>query len=185
MIKLETERLILRTGTAEDAPHLHQYYTENLEFFSEYSPDYPFPIKFLPFHVRWLELEEQQLKDKARIRFYLYMKGATNEDQIVGDFCFGQVSWGGFLSCSLGYKMHQDFTGQGLCTEAIEAGIKYLFEQWKLHRIEASIMPANLGSVRIVEKLGFQYQGLAPKFLKIGGNWEDHGQYVKFNPEVE
>ena len=83
-----------------------------------------------------------------------------------------------FCSCFLGYKVDQRFNGLGVATEAIAASNRYLFEVFGLHRIEANIMPSNLASQRVVEKLGFEQEGLAKAFLKINGKWEDHYRYA-------
>ena len=58
--------------------------------------------------------------------------------------------------------------------EALRAAIVIIFKELKLHRIEANIMPRNRHSMNLVKKLGFEYEGLAKKYLKINGKWEDH-----------
>jgi ribosomal-protein-alanine N-acetyltransferase len=46
-------------------------------------------------------------------------------------------------------------------------------------------MPRNARSRRVVEKLGFADEGLATKYLKINGVWEDHIHYVMLNLALE
>jgi ribosomal-protein-alanine N-acetyltransferase len=70
-------------------------------------------------------------------------------------------------------------------TEALERAISFAFEDMRLHRIEANIMPKNARSIRVVEKLGFVNEGLSRKYLKIAGSWEDHIHYVLLNPSEE
>lgn len=65
--------------------------------------------------------------------------------------------------------------------EALQAVIDYAFKQMKLHRIEANIMPANTRSIQLVKSLGFEEEGLAKKYLKINGHWQDHIHYVLLN----
>ncbi len=43
-----------------------------------------------------------------------------------------------------------------------------------LHRIEICVRPENTNSLRVVEKLGLQQVGFAPRFLHIDGAWRDH-----------
>jgi len=69
-------------------------------------------------------------------------------------------------------------------TEAIQKGIEIMFNEFGLHRIEANIMPGNKPSLRVVEKLGFYNEGLAYKYLKINGKWEDHIHMVLLNESV-
>lgn len=89
-----------------------------------------------------------------------------------------------FLSCHLGYKLDKDEINKGYTTEAIEKGIDIIFNEFGLHRIEANIMPKNKSSLRVVEKLGFCNEGLAYKYLKINGKWEDHIHIVLLNDKV-
>jgi len=69
-------------------------------------------------------------------------------------------------------------------TEALQEAIAFLFEEWKLHRIEANINPDNQASLRVVEKLGFYNEGLAKKYLKINGKWEDHIHKLLYTKSV-
>nr|WP_281201113.1 GNAT family N-acetyltransferase [Orenia metallireducens] len=92
---------------------------------------------------------------------------------------------GCFQSCYLGYHLDKEEVNNGYMTEALEEAINFLFEEFKLHRIEANIMPKNNPSLRVVQKLGFYNEGLAKKYLTINGKWEDHIHMVLLNEEVE
>ncbi len=65
--------------------------------------------------------------------------------------------------------------------EALREVINYAFFTLNLHRIEANIMPYNEASIKLVEKLNFKREGLAPKYLKINGTWEDHIHFSLIN----
>ena len=47
-----------------------------------------------------------------------------------------------------------------------------------LHRLQADIRPENLPSQRLVERLGFQREGLLRRYLDIDGDWRDHLTYA-------
>ncbi len=81
--------------------------------------------------------------------------------------------------------MDGQILNKGYMTEAIEKGISIMFSGYKLHRIEANVIPRNKRSLRVVEKLGFKHEGFSPKYLKINGVWEDHERFAILNPEVE
>jgi ribosomal-protein-alanine N-acetyltransferase len=85
----------------------------------------------------------------------------------------------------LGYKLDADEINKGYMTEALRKGIDIAFNEVGLHRIEANIMPKNKRSLRTVEKLGFYNEGLAYKYLKINGKWEDHIHMVLLNEEEQ
>ena len=56
--------------------------------------------------------------------------------------------------------------------------LRFAFEAISLHRVEISIIPRNLPSRRVVEKLGIRDEGIALRFLEIDGVWEDHVRYA-------
>jgi ribosomal-protein-alanine N-acetyltransferase len=69
--------------------------------------------------------------------------------------------------------------------EALRRGIQIIFEDYGLHRIEASIMPRNQRSIKVTEKLGFVNEGLSRRYLKINGVWEDHIHMVLLNEDMD
>jgi ribosomal-protein-alanine N-acetyltransferase len=54
----------------------------------------------------------------------------------------------------------------------------FAFGELGLHRVEASIVPRNQASRRVVEKVGLREEGTATRFLQINGIWEDHVRYA-------
>ena len=73
------------------------------------------------------------------------------------------------------------FAGQGLATAAVRAISDYAFTELKLHRIEASCVPHNAASRRVLEKAGFELEGRARAYLKINGAWADHLLFARVN----
>lgn len=102
---------------------------------------------------------------------------------MIGDLAFSNIVRGSFQSCHLGYKLDQAENGQGYMTEALTCAIRFAFEELHLHRIEANIIPRNLPSIRLVQRLGFVDEGLSRKYLKIQGVWEDHRHFALLNSE--
>lgn len=60
---------------------------------------------------------------------------------------------------SIGYALNRNYWGQGLITEAASAVLRYGFEILKLNLISASHYPFNGASARVLNKLGFKYEG--------------------------
>ena len=54
----------------------------------------------------------------------------------------------------------------------------------ELHRIEINIRPENQASIRVVEKLGYEVEGLRPRYLHIAGDWRDHVCYVMTSEQL-
>ena len=69
--------------------------------------------------------------------------------------------------------------------EAIQAAVDFIFKHWKLHRVEANIVPRNQKSIKLISGLGFEEEGYSKKYLKLNGAWEDHVHFVKRNLKLE
>ena len=67
-------------------------------------------------------------------------------------------------------------------SEALKLMIHHAFFTLKLHRIEAGVMPSNAPSWQLLEKHGFEREGLMRKNVHINGQWEDHYHYALINP---
>lgn len=75
---------------------------------------------------------------------------------------------------TLGYWIGRPFAGQGAATAAVRALARHAFDDLRLHRLEASCLPVNTPSRRVLEKSGFRKEGEARAYLKINGEWADH-----------
>jgi ribosomal-protein-alanine N-acetyltransferase len=53
-----------------------------------------------------------------------------------------------------------------------------------LHRVEAACIPDNIRSIRVLEKAGFQREGLLRSYLRINGAWQDHYLYARIVDDV-
>lgn len=75
----------------------------------------------------------------------------------------------------LGYILSPEYWGQGLVPEAAAAVCAFGFNQMGLHTIEAQIAPANNGSRRVLEKLGFVQEGYFREsfYNPVTENFED------------
>ncbi|WP_415875489.1 GNAT family N-acetyltransferase [Clostridium sp.] len=129
-----------------------------------------------------LDKELYDTENKRSFRLWVFKK--DDENIGIDSVGFNNIVMGAFLSCHLGYKLDKEEVNKGYITEAIRKGIEIMFNEFGLHRIEANIMPKNKRSLRVVEKLGFYNEGLAYKYLKINGRWEDHIHMVLLNHKV-
>jgi ribosomal-protein-alanine N-acetyltransferase len=102
-----------------------------------------------------------------------------NDDRaIVGYFGLGQIMYGSFRNAYLGYYAFAPFAGQGFMREGLELVLSYAFGDLRLHRVQASIQPENERSIALVRGAGFRREGLARRYLKIGGRWRDHEHWA-------
>ncbi len=61
-----------------------------------------------------------------------------------------------------------------MMTQIVRHAIDYAFNNLRLNRISANYMPRNTRSARLLQKLGFEKEGYARRYLHINGRWEDH-----------
>lgn len=73
----------------------------------------------------------------------------------------------------LGYALRKQFWGRGLATEAASLLVSFGFDQLRLHRVHASVAPANQASIRVLEKVGLRYEGHARDHFATSEGWRD------------
>ncbi len=179
----ETKRLLLKILNKHDKELVFDYYLRNKDFLLDWVPSRELEFYTLNYHKHMLATEYKAFVDKEHIRFWVFRK--DNPNQIIGTICFSQIVYGAFQSCYLGYSLSKGNERQGYMSEAIKKGMKIIFDELKIHRIEANVMPKNTASLKVLDQLGFQNEGLANKYLKINGKWEDHIHMVILNDSME
>lgn len=87
----------------------------------------------------------------------------------------------------VGYELDPACWGQGVMPEALAAIARYGFETMGLHTIEANIDPENTGSRRVLEKLGFEREGLFRDsyYLPHEQRFSDTATYSLLRPRWE
>jgi len=77
----------------------------------------------------------------------------------------------------LGYFIKQEFWGKGYVTEAARAVVSYAFEILNIHKIITGCVKDNVGSEKVMLKLGFTKEGELKKHQLVSGNWKDRVVY--------
>ena len=184
-LQLHTEHLTLKVLDPSYAERVLDFYARNREFLHEWSPTAAEEFYTAAFHAEKLAGELDWMREGWLLRVHLFGRADTAFERVLGIVALNNIVRGAFQSCHLGYQIDERAANQGLMTEALRRVIAYAFDQMRLHRIEANIMPRNARSRRVAEKLGLVDEGLARKYLKINGAWEDHIHYVILNEAVE
>jgi ribosomal-protein-alanine N-acetyltransferase len=108
----------------------------------------------------------------------------VHEGALVGQLNVSQITYGSLSSASLGYWVVESVAGRGITPVAVAMATDYLFFEKGLHRMEVCIRPENAASLRVVEKLGFRYEGFRRRFIHINGKWADHFCFALVVEEV-
>jgi [ribosomal protein S5]-alanine N-acetyltransferase len=137
-----------------------------------------------PFEPMWAEEELSRNSFHYRLKRYQYearndlgysfLVLSRDGRQLVGGISLAIVRRGASQSASVGYWIGAPHTGRGHASASLACLCRYAFNDLSLHRLEAASMPRNAASLRVLEKNGFEREGLARRFLKINGAWEDH-----------
>jgi len=102
--------------------------------------------------------------------------------QVVGRITINGITRGAFQSASIGYWVSQQHNGRGLATAAVADAMTISFGELGLHRLQAETLLHNTASQRVLMRNGFRPFGIAPAYLKIAGEWQDHVLFNAFNP---
>jgi [ribosomal protein S5]-alanine N-acetyltransferase len=105
---------------------------------------------------------------------YAFLMFDSGNERLIGGLTLSNVRRGVTQSAMLGYWLGLPYVGSGSMTSAVKALLPHAFEQLRLHRIEAAVQPANQRSVGVLKRAGFIEEGLARRYLKINGVWQDH-----------
>jgi ribosomal-protein-alanine N-acetyltransferase len=93
---------------------------------------------------------------------------------LVGRLNINNIVRGAFQSADIGYWVSQASNGRGLATAAVADAIGIAFGQLGLHRLQAGTLLHNARSQRVLIRNGFRPFAVAPDYLKIAGQWQDH-----------
>lgn len=97
---------------------------------------------------------------------------------LVGGITLGNIRHGVAQGGQIGYWVGEPYSGKGYMLDAIRLLVSHAFGTMQLHRIEAACIPDNARSIRVLEKAGFQREGLLRSYLRINGSWQDHYLYA-------
>lgn len=175
---IETERTTLEILSPVDAKLMLEYYLENDEHLIHWEPKRNKDFLTLENWEKLLQHNINLHQSGSALRFSALNKDRT---KVLGTCNFSNIVYGVFQACHLGYSVAKPLEGQGLMYEVLNAGINYVFNEVGLHRIMANYIPRNSRSGALLSRLGFEKEGVAKKYLKIDGIWQDHVLTSKIN----
>jgi len=151
MIKLETERLIIRDPIIDDLEPHHKLLSNDKVMY--YLQD----IKTNSFEQSRKNLLSA-IKDSnsEQRRFYFFKIIEKNSLNYIGDIGYTVTNFtpiGKFVH--LGYFIYDKFWGSGYVTEAAKEVIRFAFQENNVYRISTGCLSENIGSERVMQKCGF------------------------------
>jgi RimJ/RimL family protein N-acetyltransferase len=169
-LPIRTERLVLRRLGTGDVTALTSYRND------------PDVARYQDWEVPYTrDLAHQLVDEMAGVAApapgaWMQIAVADEDDRLVGDLAVG-LDPNGQLAL-IGYTLAPAHQGKGYATEAAGALVDQLFERLGLHRVAATLDPANVPSARVLERLGFRYEGRNVSSAFVRGQWYDDDRYA-------
>lgn len=172
---IRTPNLILRAPQAGDYAAWSLLRMESRDFLTPWEPTWnEDDLTRNSFRLRVKRAAREIAADEA---YSLFVVDART-DALLGGLTLGLVRRGVAQACTLGYWMGERHAGKGHMSEAVRGALRFAFHDLALHRVEAACLPSNEPSRRLLERVGFQHEGLARAYLRINGLWADHLLYA-------
>lgn len=146
----QTKRLIIKPINSEDILGLYELYSNPkvCEFFD-----------INPYHniqqaqkqiTQWIKLSS----GRKQFRYSIFFN-----DIFIGTCGIYSIYWHQ-KRASLGYDLDPKYWNKGFMNEALKEFFKFIHEEFKIHRLQATVLPNNKQSIKLLSKLGFQKEGL-------------------------
>ncbi len=164
---IETERLLLRKITPDDAEDMYEYarsaqVTQYLLW--DPHPDLNFTRRYL-LHVQ----EQYRLGN-----YYDWAIELRADHRMIGTCGFAAIDTDN--NCAeVGYVINPQYRGRGIAPEALEQVLTFGFDNLHLHRIHARYLVGNDASRKVMDKCGLQFEGIAAGAILLRGNYRDVG----------
>ncbi|BAY84234.1 GCN5-related N-acetyltransferase [Calothrix parasitica NIES-267] len=163
--ELETQNLILRQVNQSDSRDIFQHLSDkevlkyhDLEAFTN--------IKQAK---NIIAIFDEKFHSNQMIRWGI----ANKENNIIIGTC-GFHNWvQKSFQAEIGYELSQAYWQKGIMTEALTNIIKFGFEKMELNRISATVMLDNIASMKLLDKLGFEEEGVLREYGFWKGEFHD------------
>lgn len=168
----------LRLAGLEDAAALAQLLSGNWQFLAPYEPERE-PAYFTAQGQEALLADA--LAEHAAGRLVPYV--IEHDGELVGRITVSGIARGPFQSGDVGYFVAEAVNGRGVATNAVAAllGTAFLAAPagLGLHRLQAGTLLSNSASQAVLQRNGFERIGVARRYLRIAGRWQDHVLYQR------
>jgi RimJ/RimL family protein N-acetyltransferase len=175
-MQLHTPRLLMREFVAEDWPAVLAYQNDPL-YLRFYHLTEQTEAGAKSFVNMFLDQQAELPRRKFQLALVLQKTGA-----LIGN-CGIRINDPEQGEANIGYEISSAYWGQGLVTEAARTIVAFGFEHLNLHRIHSWCVAQNIGSWRVMEKIGMTREGRLREREFIKGQWHDHLVYAILREE--
>lgn len=161
---------LLREAIKKDAPH----YFNALTDYDTYKHT-SYNVKTLKEVEEWIADYKSQFKDEKRISWVIE---DTRVGHMIGEVSLFEVQVS-HSKGEVGFFLAKSYANQGVMTQILKKLIPHLFRTFKMKRLQAVSLPDNKGCRSVLEKNGFQQEGLLRKYKRFRNRYGDVILYAK------
>ncbi len=177
---IKGDRCLLKPFVPNDTMEVTKLLIRNKQYWSTYEP----------IHLENYYTEQVQYKKivegmhlRSLNREFSYGIYEPDSLYLIGMISLYSIKRIPFSSAFIGYSIDEQYSGRGITSDAVLHVMRFAFNTLRLNRLEAYVAPGNVASIRVLEKAGFEKEGLLRKLLYINGEWVDHFIYAALNEE--
>lgn len=174
-VRLTGPRVHIRPPKPGDQTQWLALRRESRDFLRPYEPSWPRDALTSAAYRRRTKRIQTEWAAETGYGFLIFR---NDDSTLLGGVTLANIRRGVTQSSSVGYWMGLPYVRQGYMFEALQLCLDFGFRSLGLHRIEAACLSDNQPSRRLLEKSGFQEEGLARRYLCIAGEWQDHIIYA-------
>jgi [ribosomal protein S5]-alanine N-acetyltransferase len=173
---LHTPRLSLKEITEEHIPDLFRLFTDErvTEFYGV------IPLNKEADAGNIVSMLSRRYQENSGIRWGIFLKEGRG---LIGNLGFNSFTPG--HRSVIVFSLLPKFWNKGLMTEALRAIISYGFKELKVNRIEAEVMPGNVASEKVLQKLRFRHEGLLQQWMLWDGKYNDINMYALLRSDLD
>lgn len=174
-VLIATERLLLRPPQMADYESWASLRRESATFLKPWEPEWAVDhLSHRAFRTRVFWAERSVRAGEALPLFLIDQ--ATGA--VIGGVTLSNIRRDPAQAGTLGYWTGGRYARQGYMREALAALRDHAFGSMRLSRLEAACLPENEASRKLLERVGFKYEGVAQAYLQIAGRWRNHVLYA-------
>ena len=181
MLALDTDNLRLAVLRKSEAARVAEYLQNNRDFHKQFSQTHTDDYFTVSTQKKYLAYDCNSFLEGSLVPLWITLK---DDNKIIGRVSFFNFAYGGMMSCACGYHLDKDHTGKGYMTEALKSAMAFVFDEYKMHRIEAFIVPENEPSLNLVKRVGFHYEGKRMSYMHINGRYRDHEAFYMLEDDM-
>lgn len=181
MLALDTDNLRLAVLRKSEAARVTEYLQNNRDFHKQFSQTHTDDYFTVSTQKKYLAYDCNSFLEGSLVPLWITHK---DDNKIIGRVSFFNFAYGGMMSCACGYHLDKDHTGKGYMTEALKSAMAFVFDEYKMHRIEAFIVPENEPSLNLVKRVGFHYEGKRNSYMHINGRYRDHEAFYMLEDDM-